>query len=400
MPDDTEETISFAAARPASSPGVAPAASNPLARSTVFGNLPVPPTLSAHRLTPLEEAMFEKLGHPKGEPVPNIQDFIAAVRQREAEAAGKRLEDLPPLDYTSKTVDMINLTAADQAKYQQILADAQRAEAGRQERRSMEPSIAGALREVEAIESTGEIGGWEITGSTGVVNKIRAAAKPQTAAAPESPPLRPAIRPARPQQPEPPELDNQLSSAPADQLTPTGAGAPATRCPRCQFDLNETDLVEPTYDDKIAYLEAIHGGRFRKEYTLFGGALSITFRSLTTEELTLCDRQLYQDVVLTRRVQAPREQARRSFGYEISCAIERIAGTGRKTQNIPPVLEMGIEPKAGETVIADAYDYVTTRLFTNHSVLTAVAGAYGQFQAVCRKLEDVASNPDFWQGIL
>ncbi|NIN99212.1 MAG: hypothetical protein GTN93_23185, partial [Anaerolineae bacterium] len=53
--------------------------------------------------------------------------------------------------------------------------------------------------------------------------------------------------------------------------SPTGATAPISRCPRCDFEIRATPRP-PAKEDKMTYVAAILGSKpFRKIYNLYGG---------------------------------------------------------------------------------------------------------------------------------
>lgn len=85
--------------------------------------------------------------------------------------------------------------------------------------------------------------------------------------------------PATPEKPLRPLAAEKASEAP-----PPAAEPPPPRCKQCGLDpTHDRDHLEP--GDEEAFVKAVlRGEPFRREFTLFGGAVRVTFRDVTPDE--------------------------------------------------------------------------------------------------------------------
>jgi hypothetical protein len=85
---------------------------------------------------------------------------------------------------------------------------------------------------------------------------------------------------------------------PPDQHTHPHAHKPDPRCPMCNWSVN-IDPATPDPEDPAAFRDAVFNGfLFEKTYTLFGGALQITFRDATTRHREIMQRVLFRELAV------------------------------------------------------------------------------------------------------
>jgi hypothetical protein len=186
--------------------------------------------------------------------------------------------------------------------------------------------------------------------------------------------------------------------------TPAESAAPGVLpfCPRCGWDMRQQFEIVPTDKDKEDFLATLLGGqRFSKKYEIFGGKISVTFRSLLAEESKLIYRQLVLDQE-EKRVATEAEWFVQMMDYRLACSLESIAqADGKIVAVIPPLDSLQFVndpdqplatalPKQLDLLNKTVAQEVTRRLVGTH---------LRQFQRLVEALEAMALEPSFWNGI-
>ena len=173
----------------------------------------------------------------------------------------------------------------------------------------------------------------------------------------------------------------------------------AITCPRCNHNLNGT-LYEPTMADKVAYIALVMGDhkRFRKTVSLFGGRLTVTFRSLLTSEENLALTQVDDDVRCGKFGNLILYAATLE-DYRLLMSIENVQRAGRAAIAIAPITDYEYDKDTYKTALPEFKEWLDEDVFLAASVRNAVAKAYFEFAQVLKYLETKAPDDPFFVGI-
>lgn len=168
-------------------------------------------------------------------------------------------------------------------------------------------------------------------------------------------------------------------------------------CPRCSWNLGVKFDVTPTDRDKEDFLATLLGEtRFKKTYELFGGKLSVVFRSLHAEENKLVYRQLVLDQN-SGRVATEAEWFTQMMDYRLACSLESILDKDKNPLHVFPELDL-TKVEKDETPIPAQLARVNKPLA--QEVTRRLVGTHlRQFQRLVEALEAMALEPNFWGGI-
>ncbi len=194
--------------------------------------------------------------------------------------------------------------------------------------------------------------------------------------------------------------DLDLDQEDEDNTSRTGAAAPLASCPRCGHDLNAADTVKVTVDDKRTYLTSELGGKpFMKTYELMGGALQVTFRTLSVTEIDAIYRQCYYEGLRgdLKSQAATVEQVTR---YRVMLSIARLIVSGQPIPMPATIKEWGFVPTADNTEIAEIAKkvYGAGSFLQSESMYRILMRLLLDFQRLVAKLEENVYNSDFWNA--
>lgn len=330
-------------------PSAAPALPPSIAARAAAGPL-APGTIM--RLTPEEEANAQRLGlDPNSIPVTSVQDFIRTIAPAEL---GPGLVNPPP------AIDISELPA----HRQQELRDS-------------------ILRATAAAAHTAQV-------AAAVV------------ATPSSPDVNRAIAAAMQAPTAPPAAGPTSAAQPAASLE---TAAPPTICPHCNHDIT-ADPTAVSDEMKRDFLVMLAGGRLVHTFTLMGGSVKLTFRSLT---------RLEDDLVLTQTayderaglIPSPGEYIRHAENYRAVLSLAGISINGgpaaQQQERLPELSEIRFDAvdTAGQpqTAVRPYAAYVNDKILTTLSLRRLVAEYAMRFGDLLNACTRQAANPDFWQGI-
>lgn len=209
--------------------------------------------------------------------------------------------------------------------------------------------------------------------------------------------------------PQPPEKKPESTAEPA-AVTPaennTSAPLPPVIlpfCNRCGWDLRQKFDVEITDVDKQNFVASTLGGqRFRKVFSLFGGKMLVTFKTILADENNLIHRQLILDQE-DKSVVTVDEWFLRLFEYRLACSLDRITDDkGKPIAIVPEITELPFKPppdKPLQTPINNLLMYVNTKVLAHEVTRRLVGSHLRQFQRLVEALEAIAADPSFWKGI-
>lgn len=169
-------------------------------------------------------------------------------------------------------------------------------------------------------------------------------------------------------------------------------------CPRCGWDMRQKFDIVPTDLDKEDFVATTLGNtRFKRDYKLMGGKMTIAFKTILAEENKMIHRQLVLDQD-AKKIVTEAEWFVQMMEYRMALSLDYITnGDGKATAVIP---EIGtIPPVDGETPLVTLANYVNTT-YLAHEVTRRLVGTHlRQFQRLVEALEAMALEPSFWNGI-
>jgi hypothetical protein len=156
----------------------------------------------------------------------------------------------------------------------------------------------------------------------------------------------------------------------------------------------EEDPVEAA--DKQAFLIHILGGqRFTKSYDLFGGAMTVTFRTRTTAEDETCANQAFYDEQLDGGYSGNTLETRnnqrlqRYYDYQFVASLYSI-----KVKGSPPRMFSAFEGK--EHPLRAARQDLNVEF--SQALKLALRAFHNRFEALVAKLVGEANSKDFWEA--
>jgi len=288
-------------------------------------------------------------------------------------------ESLPPSSRIDVLIDAGALSPEHVIEVQQMLAAAKKVAAAQQRSAEIEAATSTMTPEVAALYKQLETTDPEI-----VDDRQEEAAAGQATTAPEAP-LEP---PPAAQEPEP------VLQAPMVILP---------FCPRCGWDMRQKFDTEVTDLDKEDFLASVLGGtRFYRRFDIFGGRMTLVFRSLLAEESKLIFRQLVVDqdakAALTQE-----EWFLRLMEYRLAASLDRVLDkSGKELHVVVPLDEFPHAPpedKPLETACVAQLAYVNHKVLAQEVLRRLAVTHLRQFQRVVEALEAMALEPSFWNGI-
>lgn len=337
---------------PAPSAGAAPGMPLPAGKIVGF--------LGPDDLTDEERAAMGSIGWTTDVPLPKDPEALKKIR-----AAAEKLANEPiplPVDPRTpplvvETIDIKDATQEQKAKFSQVVSEAT-LEAEARRRREVAEARKPAVEGLAAAQQLASQAAESMFRDT-------------------------------PTAPQPPE--NQ-----------TGAAAGLSHCPNCNHDLSQSVDVEPSDQDKTAFLHTVLGGRpFVKEYTLMGGNLRLTFRGLTVKELEEVYKQASKDVKdgkISATVDHYEQLNRYRFCLQLS-SVETVQ---------PPSLRdlpdgFSKETNKNATAFWEDSDLPTIENWLSENVLMSESlyrmahVACANFNRLATKMEAMVDNSDFWK---
>jgi len=335
------------------------------------GNPPIPAgqPMLIKSLGPGEREVLESAGWKDGDPVP---DNIAAIADQAREDANNISQLQPPIDLTTpplampEETDISDLPPAEQAKYMTIMQEVlttTKEEIERQE----------GLQDSQ-VEGAGE----------GVNAAIQAAMSASSDVVVED--------------------DTASDTYAGTEVSKDGQDKdkedkPAGVCPRCAWNLSLDDPSEPSYQDKADFLQSILGLKpFCKIYSLFGGNMHVTVRSLQPNELDAIFRQLFMDAKADRILTAV-DEGERLARYRTCLQVQKVTG-GSMGFNFPESIDgWDLSAEERETPLPAIWDSYSDKVNKSEILHRSVMSAVGDFNQLMAKLESNSKNPDFWKAI-
>lgn len=213
----------------------------------------------------------------------------------------------------------------------------------------------------------------------------------------------PAPAPEPEKTPQPVQEAAAVERAPEPQpepVAPVAAPAVVPFCPRCGWDMRMKFEIVPTIKDKEDFLTTLLGGnRFKKSYELFGGKMTVTFRSMLAEENKLVYRQLTLDQQ-EKRITTEAEWFVQMMDYRLACSLDTISDKdGKIVSEMPLLPEMEFTADSKETTLVAQLRLINKNILAQEVTRRLVGMHLRQFQRLVEALEAMAAEPSFWTGI-
>ena len=204
-----------------------------------------------------------------------------------------------------------------------------------------------------------------------------------------------------------PEKPAAEPEKPAEE-TENDANAPSlTHCPNCKHDLSQPTVAEPSHFEKQTFLQSVLGQKaFLKDYTLLGGALRVTFRTLTTQEVDAIYSHVlwmqqkgeidnsgdYWEMVNRYRfyLQLVRLESSQ-FQVDLPEGLKPACNSAAKTFYTLP------EPKSPrDQGLGAVEEYILHEVIKTEMLQRALSNTCNNFNRLVAKLEVLIDNSDFW----
>lgn len=370
-------------------------------------NLPTPPAGGVVHGLPRPTGQVSRQNPAQGgapvagqESLPsNVQQAIQAVKQ-EADVY------IPPIDpstppYKLETVEIEQLQPAEQARIRSGMQETLQRHAPKQSapKKPIEdsPSIASQA-----------IPGWRDPNRPWVAPSVpNPKAFPQLQQPSDETMVEIDIAP--PDSPEPAAPAASVASKPpAEEKLSTLGGDTLTNCPHCDWPLSMPDIPEPSNIDKQAFLQSILGQKpFVKEYDLLGGALRVTFRTLTSKELDVVfaqaayDRQQHNlsEIDFWEKVNR----------YRLYLQLLKLEAPGQYTFDLPDGLspETNVYAQAHwklpepehprDTGLPHIEQFIISDVLSSEILYGAIHNKCARYNRLVAKLGALVDNSDFWK---
>lgn len=360
------------------------------------GVLPlIPGTVS---MTEFEKNELKKLGWKEGDPIPkDFANTYAAVKAAQAAA-----DEMPQIDVSAVTPlvvpeakDIKELPKWKQKELVDALAAAKvQAEMfKRQEKTYIKDAGPGVNEAIQAGLETPMSGRNDLIDDD--LSDRSAKTPPKTAPTFDAP-----LQSSGPVSDLPPD-DSDL-----DAKSGAGGAERLKNCPHCGWDLSRQEDIEVTDEDKLRWLIAQEGQqRFKKDYHILGGRMTVTFRSLSAKESDVAFRQVAVDGGAHVRMRAPDTEDgywRNLMTYRLAMGIERLWSATLGPIHNPTLDEWQVDKEDypyPNTKVYAILGPVTEAMFPTENLRRQIGAAFHRFQLLVEKLEANADNDPFWRGI-
>jgi hypothetical protein len=181
----------------------------------------------------------------------------------------------------------------------------------------------------------------------------------------------------------------------------TGSGIEQPFCQHCGWDLKKQDPGQLEELDKLGFLQSVLGQiPFYKSYDLLGGRLTVTFRTLTSEESDMAFTQIAWDAG-RGEILDEGQYFRTLADYRMAMGLSAIRTVDGVVHNLPDSMDKwetdAVQPKA--TKLVHIVPWIYKNVLKSESVRRAVATCFYRFQRMVEHMEAHFDDPNFWQAI-
>lgn len=389
----------------------------PAVPGTVIGRVPRGAVVGADGLTEAERELVEKAGWRPGEPLPDLRGTkIGKKLQAQVEEVRQEADDyynMSPIDPSTppleppEPVDIESLPPDEREKAIQTfremdeLQDRMNAMRKAKQQRAAQQAPAavmskpGAAQAIAVAQAAAAREQEDDDSYVEIVDDLEAE-RPQEAPHCQFGPFKLKEPVASPTQetPAPTPAPEPENSSQNQNLAGGNLAGTTTHCPRCRFDLNK-EPVQPTQEDIVAYLAMLcEGTRFRKRVRLFGGRITVTFRSLLPKEVDIAIQQVDEDISEGKTEQNALAYVREAEAYKLAAGIEAVY---RKHKSISlPELSQLDDSDPDHTPIRQLREYLDNEIFTSDSLRRVVGAEWVHFNELLQHLDAKATDPNFF----
>jgi len=176
-------------------------------------------------------------------------------------------------------------------------------------------------------------------------------------------------------------------------------------CPNCAWNTDHT-TEELDEFDKANWLRSILGGTvFVKQYKLFNGEVTVTFRTRLTNEINQIQEQLKKELADGRIPTSPPNVSLMSYHdrlrrLTLTCSLVHAANMSRE---LPHVLSKDAQKlynysdSSKDTYVAQAYNAIFASW--HESLYHIVFKQFLVFESLCFRLTEAAASPNFWENL-
>lgn len=184
-------------------------------------------------------------------------------------------------------------------------------------------------------------------------------------------------------------------------------------CQNCGWNLDVPSTPEPEHKDKIAFLQAVLGQKvFSKKYSLFGGELKVSFRTLTIKEI---------DALYTEAFKAEKAGliATTADYYEYLNRLRlylQISSLSAPSSSLHISLPEGLSKEThpdvntywtkflpelteDQSLLSAISEYVVGKVLKTEHLQRVITHECNNFNKLVAKLEVCVDNKDFWKEI-
>ena len=174
-------------------------------------------------------------------------------------------------------------------------------------------------------------------------------------------------------------------------------------CPCCQCDLTK-DYTAPqiTESEQRAYLIYILGGpAFQKEYKLWNGLMTVTFRATGPKEEDLFT-ELYALDFKNKLLDIPAIASNKNDQYHVALAISDLKYApelGKESPVVPSIWSPMFDPEPNIPRLKKFMDLWYDEVISNLEVRYRLVAAWLEFNNLLIRLQQELYNKDFWSGV-
>jgi len=210
----------------------------------------------------------------------------------------------------------------------------------------------------------------------------------------------------KPPPPFPPPKEEEEEDV--NEAANTGANLALENCPHCGWELSQPTIVEPTKDEKMGFLHSVLGQKpFTQQYALFGGQVTVRFRTLTTKEMDV----IYNFVFKQREsgdISTIQDYWEKVNRFRLYLQLSHLsAKDGSFTHTLPDAYSRGtnshgtefwnfpaFDPELG--YLAQIEEKILKDVLRTETIQRTISTYCSRFNRLVSKLEVMIDSPDFW----
>lgn len=222
------------------------------------------------------------------------------------------------------------------------------------------------------------------------------------------------FKPSLEDPPTPPDAEEELDVA--EEAADNEQLSTAKQiCIQCGWDQDVPAIEEPEHHDKIAFLQAILGHKvFTKRYTMFGGNLEVTFRTLTIREIDAMYEQSYKSqlsgMIKTSADYYENLNRLRLYLQLTGISAKVTALHVRLPEGLNKAAHIGATSywdeflkekslfKEDESLLLQVQNYVISHVMRTEHLQRTITHECNKFNRLVAKMEVSVDNVNFWNG--